>query len=430
MLDIRQLRQNPELFQQAFQKRGLDLALTHFLKTDAAYRDISTQLQVLRTEKNQIDTQIKKARLEKTPCEDLFEKANQIKQKETELEKEHVLLAQQFHAEASELPNILSPDVPKGESESDNQEISRWMGERKTPEGSVTAKNHIEIGQFLGGIELEKTVQMSGSRFVILKSVIARLERALIQWMLDMNTETFGYEEVSVPYLVRPEALFVSGQLPKFKNDLFQTTDHRFLIPTGEVPLVNLLANRVLTKEECPVRLTTLSPCFRSEAGSAGKDVYGMIRLHQFHKVELVSATHPENSIQEHEYMIHCIQTLMKKLELPHRIVILCSKDTGFTAAKTYDVEVYVPSEKCFREISSCSSCTDFQARRGNIWVSDGSGQKIHAHTFNGSALPTGRCLVAILEHYYNDNDGSITVPQVLIPYLGGKTRLERMNSI
>ncbi|HXQ46844.1 MAG TPA: serine--tRNA ligase, partial [Caulobacteraceae bacterium] len=318
------------------------------------------------------------------------------------------------------LPNLPAADVPPGEDESANVEDHRW-GE---PFAIRDAKDHVDLGAGLGLMDFEAAVRMSGARFVVLKGELARLERALGQFMLDIQTLEHGYQEVSPPLLVRDEAVFGVGQLPKFAEDLFHTTDDRWLIPTAEVSLTNLVREQITAEEELPLRLTALTPCFRSEAGASGKDTRGMIRQHQFYKVELVSITAPEDSETEHQRMVDCAEAVLKRLDLPFRTVVLSTGDMGFSARKTYDIEVWLPSQATYREISSCSNCGDFQARRMDARCRR-AGEKgtRFVHTLNGSGLAVGRTLVALMENY-QDERGRIAIPQVLQGYMGGLTHI------
>lgn len=320
------------------------------------------------------------------------------------------------------IPNLPAADVPDGPDESGNIEVpARAFG---TPTPSNTAKEHFDLGEALGQMDFDRAAKVSGARFVYLKSGLARLERALGNFMLDLQTGEHGYTEMQVPLLVRDDAAFGTGQLPKFAEDLFRTTNDFWLIPTAEISLTNYVRDEILSDEQLPLRLTAWTPCFRSEAGSAGKDTRGMIRQHQFSKVELVSITTPEQSVSEHERMTDCAQSVLKKLNLPHRVMTLCSGDMGFSAVKTYDIEVWLPGQNRYREISSCSNCGDFQARRMNtrFRAKDGKGTR-HVHTLNGSGLAVGRTLIAVMENYQND-DGTITIPDVLRPYMAGQTKI------
>ncbi len=318
------------------------------------------------------------------------------------------------------LPNVLSDEVPDGSDESANVEVRRAGSQRNF---AFEPKEHDDIGEALG-MDFSRAAKMSGSRFVTMFGELARLERAIATFMLDLQTGENGYQEVSVPLLVRDEAVYGTGQLPKFAEDLFRTTTGHWLIPTAEVALTNLVAGDILDAEELPLRFTAWTPCFRSEAGAAGKDTKGMIRQHQFTKVELVSITHPDRSVEEHERMTACAEMVLQRLELPYRVMVLSSGDTGFGARKTYDLEVWLPGQGRYREISSCSNCGDFQARRMKARFRE-KGEKgtRFVHTLNGSGLAVGRTLVAVLENY-QEEDGSVSVPVVLQPYMNGVTRL------
>jgi seryl-tRNA synthetase len=323
------------------------------------------------------------------------------------------------------LPNLPANDVPDGGGEAENIEVRRWSthADHGPPKLDLTA-DHVTLGEALGLMDFEAAARMSGARFVVLMGALARFERALAAFMLDTHTTFNGYTEVNPPFLVKAEAMFGTGQLPKFGEDLFQTTAEHFLIPTAEVSLTNLYMDQVLDSLETPIRLTAHTPCFRAEAGSAGRDVRGMIRQHQFSKVELVSICREDQSRDEHERMTACAEGVLKALELPFRTMLLCAGDMGFSAQKTYDLEVWLPSQGKYREISSCSNCGDFQARRMNARYRAGDKDLRFVHTLNGSGLAVGRTLVAILENYQNA-DGSITVPAALVPYMGGLKRIE-----
>jgi seryl-tRNA synthetase len=325
----------------------------------------------------------------------------------------------------SALPNIPAPEVPKGEDEAGNVEVRRWGDASKLPAGRLNnPKDHVDLGAALGGMDFEAAARMSGARFVVLKSQIARLERALGQFMLDLQTVQNGYIEISPPLLVKDEALYGTGQLPKFAEDLFKTTVDHWLIPTAEVSLTNIVREQITDEAELPLRMTALTPSFRSEAGASGRDTRGMIRQHQFYKVELVSITTPDQSEAEHERMVQCAEAVLKALELPFRTMLLCTGDMGFGARKTYDLEVWLPSQNTYREISSCSNCGDFQARRMDArFKKTGEKGTHYVHTLNGSGLAVGRTLVAVLENY-QDEMGRITVPDVLVPYMGGVTHI------
>ncbi|OYX56656.1 MAG: serine--tRNA ligase [Brevundimonas subvibrioides] len=314
--------------------------------------------------------------------------------------------------------NLAADDVPDGEDEAGNVETSRWG----TPRAGGPAKDHADLGEAMGLLDFEAAARMSGARFAVLKGGLARLERAIGQFMLDVQTTEHGYLEVNPPYLVRDEAMFGTGQLPKFEEDLFRVGEH-LLIPTAEVSLTNLVREQITPEEELPLRLTALTPCFRAEAGSAGRDTRGLIRQHQFHKVELVSITTPDKSDEEHERMTTCAEAVLQKLELPYRRMLLCKGDMGFSARKTFDLEVWLPSQGTYREISSVSNCGDFQARRMDARFKRKEGRPEFVHTLNGSGLAVGRTLVAIMENYQDEN-GRIAVPAALLPYMGGATNV------
>ena len=340
-----------------------------------------------------------------------------LKDKAQALEREEKSLAAELDGLLAGLPNLPDDDVPDGADESANVEIRRW-GEQAHVEGG--ARQHFEIGEALGLMDFERAAKLSGSRFVVLSGALARLERALAAFMLDMHTTEYGYTETAPPLLVRDAAAFGTGNLPKFEEDLFHTTDGYWLIPTAEMPLTNLVAGEILEEDTLPLRFAAYTPCFRAEAGAAGKDTRGMLRQHQFSKVELVSVTRPEDSEAEHERMTACAEEVLKRLGLAYRVVVLSTGDMGFAARKTYDIEVWLPGQGRYREISSCSNCGDFQARRMNArYRGAGERQTEFVHTLNGSALAVGRTLVAVLENYQQEG-GGVTVPEALRPYFGG----------
>jgi seryl-tRNA synthetase len=417
MHDLRAIRENPEAFDAAMARRGLTNRSVAILALDAERRSHVADQQRYETERNAISKRIgeaKRAGLETSGIEasglELRDKISTAKGLAEDAETK-------LHALLSELPNILDAETPDGRDEANNAEVKRF-GEIKN--FAFTAKQHFEIGEALGLMDFGNAAKIAGSRFTVLKGALARLERALGQFMLDLHTTEHGFSETAVPLLVNEAAAFGTGQLPKFAEDLFKTTDGRWLIPTAEVPLTNLAAGEILAAASLPIRLTALTPCFRSEAGSAGRDVRGMLRQHQFTKVEMVSVTHPEASDAEHERMTRCAELVLEKLELPYRRMLLCAGDTGFSAAKTYDLEVWLPGQGMYREISSCSNTRAFQARRMNARFREADGKTLgFVHTLNGSGVAVGRALIAVLENYQNE-DGSVTVPDVLRPYMGG----------
>ncbi len=422
MHDIRAIRDNPELYEKAWAAKGRSGAAAEALKLDEALRTAQTALQTAQSRRNDASKLIGQAKAKKDEAE-----AQRLMAEVEALKGE---LATQGEAEKAAqdalkdllaaLPNIPFPDVPDGADEHDNVEVRRW-GE---PFAISNPKDHVDIGEGLGLVDFDAAARMSGARFTVLKGQLARLERALGQFMLDLQTQEHGYTEISPPLLVNDAAAYGTDKLPKFAEDLFQTTDGRWLIPTAEVPLTSLVMGQITPWEELPMRVTALTPCFRSEAGASGRNTRGMIRQHQFYKVELVSITPPDQSEAEHERMVNCAETVLKRLELPFRTMLLCKGDMGFGARKTYDLEVWLPSQGKYREISSCSNCGDFQARRMDARTKK-AGEKgtAYVHTLNGSGLAVGRTLVAIMENYQDEN-GRIAIPQALHPYLPGLTHI------
>lgn len=418
MHDIKAIRDNPEAYDRAWTLKGLSAQTPRILELDGQLRAAQTQLQTAQSRRNEVSRLIgqAKGRKDEDAAQALMAEVETLKAVLSEQGEVERSVAETLRALLASLPNLPASDVPPGADENDNVEVRRW-GEPRT---LAAPRDHVDLGEGLGQVDFEAAARMSGARFVVLKGTIARLERALGQFMLDLQTQKHGYTEVSPPLLVRDEAVFGTGQLPKFSEDLFRTTDGRWLIPTAEVSLTNLVREQVLAEDELPLRLTALTHCFRSEAGASGRDTRGMIRQHQFQKVELVSITTPDQSEAEHERMVECAEAVLKALELPYRTMKLCAGDMGFGARKTYDLEVWIPSEGRYREISSCSNCGDFQARRMDA-RSKKAGEKgtRFVHTLNGSGLAVGRTLVAVMENYQNE-DGSIAIPEVLQPYMGG----------
>ena len=418
MHDIKWIRDNTEAFDSALKKRGMEPLSKAILEMDEEKRQLITVIQKLQhARKEKADFIAKLANSTSSELKVLKRDATHIKDKLSELEKKLNEEVQLNNTLAS-LPNIPAADVLIGKNEEDNLEIRQW-GERT--KFNFKPKPHYELGENLGMMDFEQAVKMSGSRFVILKKDLSKLERALANFMLDIHTTKFDYTEVSPPLLVRDKAMFNTGQLPNLEEDLFTVAGGYRLIPTAEVPLTNFVADTVLKEEDLPIRLTSHTHCFRSEAGAAGKDTRGMIRLHQFSKVELVSIVKPEDSEAEHERMTGAAEEILKLLELPYRVMLLCTGDMGFSSKKTFDLEVWLPGQHKYREISSCSNCGDFQARRlkARYITNISTRSKELVHTLNGTALAVGRTIVAILENYQQE-DGSIQVPKVLIPYMGG----------
>ncbi len=468
MHDIRAIRDNPEAYDRAWGLKGLSGRAAAILDLDTRVRTAQLALQTVQGRRNEASKLIGQAKAQKneTEAQRLMAEVEGLKGALTEHGEAERIATEELRNLLASLPNLPAADVPAGADENDNVEVRRW-GEPNTLNG---ARNHADLGEALKLMDFEAAARMSGARFVVLKGELARLERALGQFMLDMQTREHGYLEVSPPLLVRDEAMFGTGQLPKFAEDLFfptsmqgrkkqlrealeslptlwenrrsadphsnlldvidevlegaPTKEERWLIPTAEVSLTNLVREQITPQEQLPLRLTALTPCFRSEAGASGRDTRGMIRQHQFYKVEMVSITAPEDSEAEHERMVGCAEAVLKALELPFRTMLLCAGDMGFSARKTYDLEVWLPSEGRYREISSCSNCGDFQARRMDARTK-AAGEKgtRFVHTLNGSGLAVGRTLVAVMENY-QDEGGRIAIPQALHPYLPGLTHI------
>jgi seryl-tRNA synthetase len=420
MHDIRSIRDNPAAFDAGLARRGVEPLSSRILELDQERRACQTQAQELQARRNEASKLIGAYKKDGKDAQPLLDEVAAIKEKMPQLEEREKELGAELDRILASYPNIPAPEVPDGKDEHDNVEIRR-VG---TPTEIAGAKQHFELGEALGLMSFDLAAKLSGARFTVLRGQLARLERALGDFMLDIHTTEYGYEEVSPPLLVKDDAAFGTGQLPKFTEDLFQTTNGFWLIPTAEVPLTNLVNDAILDAEELPLRLTARTPCFRSEAGSAGRDTRGMIRQHQFYKVEMVSITRPDQSAAEHERMTDAAETVLKRLGLPFRTVTLCSGDMGFTAQKTYDIEVWLPGQGAYREISSCSNCGDFQARRMKArFRAKGEKSTQFVHTLNGSGTAVGRCLIAVLENY-QQADGSILIPERLRPYMGGLERI------
>jgi seryl-tRNA synthetase len=423
MHDIAFIRANPEAFDGALKKRGLPAHSADILAIDSDRRACIVETEQAQARRNEASKLIGEMKRTGGNADALMAEVADLKERLPALQEKEKALQQQLDEILSALPNLPNDDVPLGEDETGNAQI-RQIGSPKNYE--FTPKEHFALGEAWGTMDFEAAAKLSGSRFVVLRGQLARLERALGNFMLDIHTGEFGYSETTVPLLVRDDAMYGTGQLPKFKEDLFQTTDGRWLIPTAEVSLTNLVADSILEEEALPIRLTAWSQCFRSEAGSAGRDTRGMIRQHQFPKVELVSITHPEKSDEEHERMTEAAETVLKRLGLTYRTMLLCTGDMGFSSRKTYDIEVWLPGQGAYREISSCSNCGDFQARRMKArFRPQGEKQTRFVHTLNGSGMAIGRAMVAILENYQQE-DGSVVVPEALQPYMGGLTVIGR----
>ncbi len=426
MHDISLIRKNPDIFVNGWDKRGVKVEINKILDLDNALRATITKLQDFQEERNKISKLVGDAN---NNNENLSKKysseVKNIKLKIKKLEDKKLSLTTKIQDELIVLPNIPLKDVPVGSDEGSNIEMNKYgkiLKDNKIPP-------HFEIGERLNHLDFETASKLSGSRFVISKNNIAKMERALSNFMIDFHVKENGYEEVSVPILVKEDAMFGTGQLPKFEEDQYKTTDGMWLIPTAEVPLTNLVREKVLNQSDLPQRYVAYTQCFRREAGAAGKDTRGLIRLHQFPKVELVSIVNPSKSDIELERMLDSAQKILQQLRLPYRTILLSTGDMGFSASKTYDLEVWFPSQNTYREISSCSNCQDFQARRMNAKYKDKIEKKnLFVHTLNGSGVAVGRALASILENFYN-KDGSVTVPEVLRPYMDGIKILKNFES-
>jgi seryl-tRNA synthetase len=417
MFDLKAIRDDPAGFDRGLARRGLPPRTPEILALDREWRAAQTKAEQLQAERNKMSREIGAVKGKGGDATALLQRVAESKDEEARLEAEAARLKAEIDAVLAGIPNIPAEDAPDGKDETAN----RLVRQHSTPRSfDFAAKDHVALGEGLKQMDFARAGKLSGARFVVLTRSLARLERALGAFMLDLHTREFGYTEVSPPLLVRDETAFGTGQLPKFAEDLFRTTTGLWLIPTAEVPLTNLIAGEILDEAALPARFTAWTPCFRSEAGAAGKDTRGMIRQHQFSKVELVSIAHPDRSAEEHERMTSCAEEVLKRLDLPYRVMLLSTGDMGFSSKKTYDIEVWLPGQNTYREISSCSNCGDFQARRMNARFrpSGGKGTRF-VHTLNGSGLAVGRTLIAVLENHQQE-DGSIAIPPVLRPYMGG----------
>ena len=413
------IRENPTEFDNAMKLRGEESLSSKILELDKIKRETQTVLQNLLSDRNKLSKEIGSLKNKKLDANIQIKKVEDIKSKINSLKELEEIKDNELNTILSRLPNIPHKSVPFGKNENDNIKYREWGNK---PDFSFKPKVHYEIGENLGLINFELASKLSGSRFVVLKKQISKLERAISNFMLDKHTEENGYVEYSLPFLVKDESLYGTGQLPKFGEDLFTAGDDHWLIPTAEVPLTNLVRNEILNVNQLPIRSTSYTPCFRSEAGAAGKDTRGMLRQHQFTKVELVSVVEPQYSDQELERMLECAESILKDLNIHYRVMTLCSGDMGFSAKKTYDIEVWLPGENTYREISSCSNCGDFQSRRMNARYKTDN-KNLFVHTLNGSGLAVGRTLIAILENYQM-NDGNVEIPKVLQKYYNNKNTL------
>ncbi len=420
MHDLKFIRDHPERFDAGLASRGLAPMSGEVLRLDAQRRAFITELQELQKARNDASKQIgaAKAKGDDAAAQVLIDAVADLKQRLQDGEAREREIQVELDTLLGGIPNLPLMDVPRGVDEKSNIEVRRHGA---PPQFSFAPREHFNLGEPLGLMDFEAAAKLSGARFVVLKGALAKLERALAAFMLDLHTSEFGYTEVSPPLMVRDDAMFGTAQLPKFADDQFRTTNDMWLIPTAEVPLTNLVRESILSEADLPLRFTAFTPCFRAEAGAAGRDTRGMIRLHQFAKVEMVSIVAPENADAEHERMTACAEEVLKRLGLHYRVMLLCTGDMGFAARKTYDLEVWLPGQNAFREISSCSQCGDFQARRMQARYRPGDDKNLlYVHTLNGSGLAVGRTMVAILENY-QQADGSVIVPEVLRPYMGGR---------
>lgn len=417
MHDIKLIRDNPQTFDAGLARRGLAPLSSRILDLDQRRRAAQTSFQEAQSRRNEVSKQVGLVKRQGGDAQSLMDEVAGLKDRIGQSEADEKRLGEEIDTLLMAIPNLPADDVPDGPDETANVELRR-VGTPKAFDFSPL--EHDAIGEKLGLMDFHAAAKLSGARFVVLKGALARLERALGAFMLDLQTGEHGYTEVNPPFMVRDEALYGTGQLPKFGEDLFRTNTGHWLIPTAEVPLTNLVNGEILDQPTLPIRVTAQTPCFRSEAGAAGKDTRGMIRQHQFTKVELVSITDPDRSAEEHERMTACAEEVLKRLGLPYRVIVLCTGDMGFSSRKTYDIEVWLPGQNTYREISSCSNCGDFQARRMNArFRRNGEKSTRFVHTLNGSGLAVGRTLIAVMENY-QQADGSVVVPEALRPYMGG----------
>ena len=423
MHDLKAIRDDPSAFDEGLRRRGLPPQAAAILALDQERRRLQQGLEEMQARRNSLSKEIGrlKAKGEADAAAAATAEVAQIKESLPAAEQAEREKGAAIESLLATIPNLPADGVPVGPDETANVEIRRHGDPKAVPAAQLNRKReHFELGESTGLMDFQTAAKLSGARFVVLKRGLARLERALAAFMLDLHTTEFGYSEIAPPYMVRDSALYGTGQLPKFAEDLFRVSGDYWLIPTAEVPLTNLVADQILEEKALPLRFTAYTPCFRSEAGAAGKDTRGMIRMHQFNKVELVSVAHPERSGEEHERMTDCAETVLKRLGLPFRTIVLSTGDMGFAAAKTYDIEVWLPGQGRYREISSCSNCGDFQARRMKARFREpGAKGTRFVHTLNGSGLAVGRTLIAIMENYQQP-DGSIALPDAIRPYMGG----------
>ena len=428
MLDIKLIRNDFEKVADSLEKRGVDREKVLRLKEiDEKHRKLLQSSEELKKERNQVSKEIAEKKRNQESAEDVIQSMQKVSKEIKEMDKKLEELSYEIKTIIEALPNMANPSIPVGESEEDNEEIKRW-GDEYLNRPSANPKAHWDLGEDLGILDWKRGAKVSQSRFVYYIGAGARLERALYNFMLDVHTTEHGYSEMITPYMVNDQSMFTTGQFPKFKEDVYEIENENLtMIPTAEVPLTNFYRDEILEEKDLPKYFTALSPSFRSEAGSAGRDTRGLIRLHQFHKVELVKFSKPEDSYEELEKMTRDAETILEKLELPYRRIVLSTGDTGFSAAKTYDLEVWMPAQNTYREISSCSNTESFQARRGMIrFRHEEDGKVDYVHTLNGSGVAIGRTVAAILENY--QEDGRIKIPDKLVPYMNGLEYIEPMN--
>ena len=422
MLDLKLIRSEPAQVKDALQKRGQDVNnIDYILEIDGKRRKIIFDSTALKQERNEVSEEIARMKKEKKDAQAKIEAMREVSARIKEMDTEIKSIEQEIQNILLEIPNMVDDSVPVGADEESNQEVRRWG---KPREFDFEPKAHWDLGEKLDILDFERGAKISAARFTVLKNEGAKLERALINFMLDIHTKEHNYQEILPPFLVNAQTMVGTGQLPKFENDLFKTSDELYLIPTAEVPLTNLHQGEILSESSLPLYYTAYSACFRREAGSYGKDIRGLIRQHQFDKVELVKISKPADSFSELEKMTQNAEVILQRLELPYRVVVLSTGDIGFSAAKTYDLEVWLPYQEKYREISSCSNCTDFQARRANIrYREEESGKVNFVHTLNGSGIAVGRTMVAIIENF-QEKDGSIIIPDALRPYMNGLQKI------
>ncbi|MFO8031256.1 MAG: serine--tRNA ligase [Desulfohalobiaceae bacterium] len=422
MLDLKFIQKNPEIVREALRKRKMDLDLDYFLELDQNRRKLVQEVEELRQERNQASTEVGELKKKGQDASEQISRLSLVGERIKDLEYRRKELEEELRSLRLSIANVPHPDVPEGDSDQENLEVKKW-GHK--PGFSFHPQPHWELGAKLGGLDFERAAKITGSRFALYWGWAAKMERALINFMLDIQCNEHGYQEVLPPFMVNAQSMQNTGQLPKFAEDLFKIEDwDYYLIPTAEVPVTNIHAQETLAEQDLPLGYAAYTPCFRSEAGSYGKDTKGLIRQHQFNKVELVRFAHPEDSYQQLEILLQHAEKILQRLELHYRVVTLCSGDLGFSAAKTYDIEVWLPGQDNYREISSCSNFEDFQARRANIRYKGSQGKKSELlHTLNGSGLAVGRTLIAIVENYQQE-DGSVIVPEALRPYMQGKEKI------